>query len=57
MDNMIELATFNDNEFGMITQFVNDRFDIVFLRKNDDTFIPITEDENAALINKYLGDD
>ena len=55
MENLIELATFNDNEFGLVTEFVNDKYEIVFFRNNDNNFTPVSEEENTKLKNKYLG--
>ncbi len=55
MDNLIELATFNDDKFGMVTQFIDNQYTIVFMKKTDNGYIPITPEENNKLKSKYLG--
>jgi hypothetical protein len=55
VDNLIELATFNDDNFGIVTEFIDDKYEVVFYKQVDNNFEPLSEEENAILKDKYLG--
>ena len=62
MDNLIELATYEDNEYGTVVQFLDDKNDCLFYKEIIDelgnrTLEKVDSETNRILEEKYFSMD
>lgn len=61
MNGYIKLATYKDEKYGLISEFISDNEEIVFAYtrsfNNKYTYMLVEEDINIELIGKYLSND
>ena len=61
MKGYIKLAMYNDKNYGLISEFVNDNGEILFAYtkefNNKFTYMLVSKEINDELIKKYLGND
>lgn len=55
---MIELATYDDSEYGLVTQFITEKRDVIFFRQEIvngmKQYYALDENSNKVLIGKYF---